>query len=217
MNEYLAQIKDIFDKLAAIGEPLSYKDKLMFVFNGLGEEYDSFVTSTLNRTDKPSLGEIYSLLYTFEYRMEQRVTTENISLPQANLSSYPTNQRNPKSQPPYKNYSNSGHKQNRFNSGQNTSYYPNNSLGLLGKPPNQSPNANQQWTSKPSSASPKPQCQICGKFGHIALNCYHRTNLNYQPQYTQSRTTSLYTNQNPNPMAAMLTTSSTPSYQGDNT
>ena len=64
MNEYLAQIKNIFDKHAAIGEPLSYRDKLMFVFNGLGEEYDSFVTSTLNRADKPSLDEVYSLLYT---------------------------------------------------------------------------------------------------------------------------------------------------------
>ena len=66
MNDYLVKIKEIFDKHAAIGEPLNYRDKLMFIFNGLGEEYDSFVTSTLNRVDKPSLDEIYSLLFTFE-------------------------------------------------------------------------------------------------------------------------------------------------------
>ena len=58
MTKYLAWIKDIFDKHVAIGEPLSYKNKMMFVFNGLGEEYDSCVTSTLNRADKPSLDEI---------------------------------------------------------------------------------------------------------------------------------------------------------------
>ena len=55
MNEYLARIKEIFDKHAIIGEPLNYRDKLVCVFNGLREEYDTFVTSTLNRLDKPSL------------------------------------------------------------------------------------------------------------------------------------------------------------------
>ena len=71
MTNYFAWIKGIFYKHATIDEPLNYREKLMFVFNGLREEYDSFVTSTLNRPDKPSLDEIYNLLYTFEYRMEQ--------------------------------------------------------------------------------------------------------------------------------------------------
>ena len=134
MTEYLARIKDIFDKHAGISEPLSYRDKLKFIFNGLGEKYDSFVTSTLNQADKPSLDEIYSLLYTFEYRMEQRVTSQNVNLPQVNLSSYSNNQRNSKPQSPYRSNPNSASKQNRPNSGQHPAYFPNNSLGLLGKP-----------------------------------------------------------------------------------
>ena len=110
MNEYLAQMKDIFDKHAAIGELLSYRDKLMFVFNGLREECDSFVTFILNRADKPSLNEIYTLLYSVEYRMEHGMTDQNINLLQANLSSYSNNERSSKSQSSYKNPSNSGPK-----------------------------------------------------------------------------------------------------------
>ena len=68
------------------------------MFNGLGEEYDSFVTSTLNRADKPSLDKIYSLLYTFKYRMEQRLTNQNVTIPQTNLSSYLGKQQNTKPQ-----------------------------------------------------------------------------------------------------------------------
>ena len=215
MTEYLAKIKDIFYKHAAIGEPLSYRDKLMFVFNGLGEEYDSFVTSTLNRADKPSLDEIYNMLYTFEYRMEQRVTSQNINLPQANFSTYSNNQRNTKSQSSYRNHPNPSPKQNKPNTSQYSPHYLNNSPSILGKPHTQPFNPNQQWSTKPPSAGLKPQCQIYGKIGHITLNCYHRTNLNYQPQYTQPRTPSPNTNRAANPMATMLTTSATPSYTHD--
>ena len=55
ISEYLARIKKVFDKYSAMGEPLSYKDKLMHTLNGLTEEYDDFVTSIYNRFDKPSL------------------------------------------------------------------------------------------------------------------------------------------------------------------
>ncbi|KAL6347595.1 hypothetical protein AAG906_026121 [Vitis piasezkii] len=38
--EYLSQLKFVFDKFAAIGEPLSYIDKLIRILEGLPEEYD---------------------------------------------------------------------------------------------------------------------------------------------------------------------------------
>ena len=70
ISEYIARIKDVFDKYSAMGEPLSYRDKLMYSLNGLTEEYDGSVTSIYNRSDKPSLEEVHSLLYTYEYRLE---------------------------------------------------------------------------------------------------------------------------------------------------
>ncbi|MDV3143411.1 MAG: hypothetical protein Q8761_03240 [Sweet potato little leaf phytoplasma] len=45
VSQYLAQIKDIADKFSAIGEPLSYRDHLGYILEGLGTEYDQFVTS----------------------------------------------------------------------------------------------------------------------------------------------------------------------------
>ena len=36
-------------------------------------------------------------------------------------------------------------------------------------------------TTQSTPNKSKPQCQICGKLGHKANICYHRTNLNYQP------------------------------------
>ena len=36
----------------------------------------------------------------------------------------------------------------------------------------------------------KPHCQVCGKFGHIALNCYHQFDHNYQATES-NHTTSL--------------------------
>ena len=131
MNEYLARIKEIFDKHAVIGEPLNYRDKLMCVFNGLGEEYDTFVTSTLNRLDKPSLYEIYSLLYTFEYRMDQRMTTHSINIPQANLSTYFGNVRNPKYSSQYKNFSNPTQKNTHPTPNQHSIQFPKTPLESL--------------------------------------------------------------------------------------
>ena len=33
----------------------------------------------------------------------------------------------------------------------------------------------QQWSD--GNNGPRPQCQICGKLGHVAYKCYHRFNL----------------------------------------
>ena len=35
-NEYIMKIRSLSDKLAAIGEPLSFKDQLVYILNGLG-------------------------------------------------------------------------------------------------------------------------------------------------------------------------------------
>ena len=41
----------------------------------------------------------------------------------------------------------------------------------------------------------RPQCQICGKYGHTALICFHCTNFNYPPQLSlKSFNTVLTTN-----------------------
>ena len=53
------------------------------------------------------------------------------------------------------------------------------------------------------NGSNKPQCQICGKLGHIDFHCYYQVNLSYQPQHIttltfqrQMMTTSMMTTPN---------------------
>lgn len=45
MSEYLIKIKSISDQLAAAGRKVDNEDLVLYVLNGLGPEYASFVTS----------------------------------------------------------------------------------------------------------------------------------------------------------------------------
>ncbi|KAL6332296.1 hypothetical protein AAG906_004858 [Vitis piasezkii] len=74
LSEYLFRLKFVFDKFAAIGEPLSYRDKLTRIPEGLPEKYDSFVTSIHNRYDRPSFQEVHSLLHPYESRLSAGAT-----------------------------------------------------------------------------------------------------------------------------------------------
>lgn len=50
MSQYLSQIKEVDDKFSAIGESISYRDHLTHILDGLGSEYNAFVTTIQNRT-----------------------------------------------------------------------------------------------------------------------------------------------------------------------
>lgn len=69
--QYIQRLKGYCNRLAAIGEPVSSKDQLVYFLGGLGPEYDAYVTGILNRSDKPSMETVYSLLLSFDYRMER--------------------------------------------------------------------------------------------------------------------------------------------------
>ncbi|RVX04050.1 Retrovirus-related Pol polyprotein from transposon TNT 1-94 [Vitis vinifera] len=56
-----------------------------------------------------------------------------------------------------------------------------------------------------SNSSEKPQCQLCGKFGHTVQICYHRFDISYQS--SQSSNTSPSNAGNPNSIPAMVASS----------
>ena len=212
LSEYLSRLKFVFDKFATIGEPLSYKDKLTRILEGLPEEYENFVSSIHNRSDRPSLQEVHSLLHTYEYRLSQRSMDQNLNFPQANVTTYLGNKKNQKNH--YQNYPKQPQMPNSFSyikPPYNHSLHPrpNSFPGLLGKHPN---TTSFFQPRQPGYNNSIPQCQICGKSGHIALNGYHRTNLTYHPPVFPNAAAF-----NPNgpgqtssPISAMLTTSAAP-------
>ncbi|KAJ9691330.1 hypothetical protein PVL29_013490 [Vitis rotundifolia] len=53
MINYLDRLKIIFDKFVAIGEPLSYRYKIIHTFRGLKPEYNAIVFAVSARPDRP--------------------------------------------------------------------------------------------------------------------------------------------------------------------
>ncbi|KAM1806086.1 hypothetical protein ACFX11_029271 [Malus domestica] len=51
MTDYLNSFKEISDKLAAAGDPISESDLVAYILSGLSDEYDSFVDSIETRTE----------------------------------------------------------------------------------------------------------------------------------------------------------------------
>ncbi|KAJ9550796.1 hypothetical protein OSB04_014841 [Centaurea solstitialis] len=170
ITAYIQKLKGICNSLAAIGEPVTREDHLIYLLGGLGREYNAFVASIHTRADKPTVEEVHSLLMSFDYRLETQNAIDQIDMAQANLTHA---SHASKFKKPFKPNS-------QFQVRPHVSYRPQSPIpSVLGKPPHR-PNI-QPW--KPSF-NPKPQCQICNKPGHTALNCYHRANLSYQPNFT---------------------------------
>ena len=66
---YVLKLKNIANKLASIGEPVSDRDQLIYLFQGLGAEYNPFETSFNARFDQPIIEVVHSLLLSFNLRL----------------------------------------------------------------------------------------------------------------------------------------------------
>ena len=55
---YLGHLKTLTDQLAAIGEPIFYKDHVAYLLEGLPTKYDPFVSAIYNQGDSPIVEEI---------------------------------------------------------------------------------------------------------------------------------------------------------------
>lgn len=71
MNEYLQQIKQLGDGLAAVGAPIYGVELIQYVLNGLPEEYEPFVIDTVLRVHRTSIDELSNLLLNKEVYMVQ--------------------------------------------------------------------------------------------------------------------------------------------------
>ena len=71
-GEYIQKLKSICNSLAAIREPVSKKDHLIYLFSGLNHEYNPFVTSIQNQSDQPTIEQIHSLLFSYDFHLKQQ-------------------------------------------------------------------------------------------------------------------------------------------------
>ncbi|KAK0606776.1 hypothetical protein LWI29_004295 [Acer saccharum] len=80
MTEYLLKKKSIIDALAYTIYIVAEDDKIMYVLNGLGAEYDSFVIHVTSMHDYYTMHEVTSLLLTHEARLEQHSQVINLNV-----------------------------------------------------------------------------------------------------------------------------------------
>lgn len=95
VSQYLAQIKDVVDRLSSIGEQVSLKDHICYILAGLGLEYNSFVTSIQHRVELPFFDDVRALLLAYEYRLDSQNSVDTLNTVQANFAGLHMQQSTP--------------------------------------------------------------------------------------------------------------------------
>nr|TKR99539.1 hypothetical protein D5086_0000189690 [Populus alba] len=159
-KDYFLSINQMSDELALAGQPLNSDEILTYILAGLGQEYDSLVSTITSRSDVVTLEELYSLLLITESRINQHHDTIQVTA-SVNMAT-----RHP---PSFQ--SCPGNIYPSSNRGRTSSYRGRSCGG--------------RSTTRDQGAFSSLICQVCVKPGHHALKCYHRFDLSYQDQSTQ--------------------------------
>jgi len=89
---YIQQAKMLFDKLAAVGQPISHEDFNLFVFRGLHDEFKDIETSLVIKAKPLLYADLHSHLITHEFLHKtslQSMDTSSPLLPQPPLLPIP--------------------------------------------------------------------------------------------------------------------------------
>lgn len=190
MSDYLNSLKEISDKLAAAGDPISESDLVAYTLSGLPDAYESFIDSIETRTDSVNTDELHGMLLSKEISLQKRKN-------RASSSTTPFHAFAAQQGAPGSNYYRGGtslgrfQSRNRFNLncnfGTNQNRNNNFSGGLLGPGPGSgsgskplASGANHiSYSSGQTSflTGRQLQCQLCLQFGHEALTCNRLTQI----------------------------------------
>jgi hypothetical protein len=206
-SEYLGETKACAALLAAAGQPVEEEDLISYVLGGLSPAYTTFITlfTFSTRTSSMSFEDFQAELLNHEIllghhqQLQQPPSAEsgNFALyshkPKPFSGNYskgkPGNYHKPNPQP----HSSSHHpRQNsNFSGGYQRNTYQQHNFRRHGS--NQFNPGNQSFSKPSILGTPnhlvpmKAPCQICGKSGHQALDCFHRMNYAYQGKTSPSQ------------------------------
>ena len=162
LDEYIRKFKEICNKLAAIGKPLSDVDKVFQVSKGLGNKYKEFRIAVLSKPPYPSFNQFVMSLQNFEqvYLVEE---TSSIDHNQAFFGQRGRGRTMRGGRGKGRGRGSNSFSQTRPN-------YSNNN--------NQASNSTAPSKNRPNYNIGKNQgkgdCQICGRTNHTAVTCYYR-------------------------------------------
>ncbi|XP_012840817.1 PREDICTED: uncharacterized protein LOC105961120 [Erythranthe guttata] len=157
ISVYYRRAKLLMDSLAMAGKVISPSEFVVFLLAGLGQDYDSIVTSITTRADSLSPAQVYAHLLNHESRISHQIRnlTANTEFSANNsIRQSPQFQRG-----------------RGFHRGRHTP------RGRGGR--NRGGRSN--FITPAQFTSDRPTCQVCLKPGHSAATCYHRYDFNYQP------------------------------------
>ncbi|PKU59756.1 Retrovirus-related Pol polyprotein from transposon TNT 1-94 [Dendrobium catenatum] len=159
VQQYLTRIKTIVDNISASGSKIESEDIMLHILNGLPSSYNSFKSTIRNSLLPVDLDTFYALLCNEEIHLHQETLQDQPgNVTPAALYAAPLTSARPRST-----------NNRRFNKP---------------KPSSQTASVPQLHSSGQPQQT-RPTCQICGKLGHIALNCWHRNNPKYAPTDTR--------------------------------
>lgn len=174
-SEYLHKIKVIVNTLISIGDPVSFRDHLEIIFDGLPEEFDALMTLVYNRGTLCSINEVEAMIVCYEARLDRtRKKQLGESLISANVAQVvaPANSST-MTPPPVPNYQPPAPTPHESSYGRdfNEDSYQSENFGGRG---NREGRGRGRGRGRGGRSS--VQCQICHKSGHDASICYHRYN-----------------------------------------
>nr|XP_007140419.1 hypothetical protein PHAVU_008G110300g [Phaseolus vulgaris]ESW12413.1 hypothetical protein PHAVU_008G110300g [Phaseolus vulgaris] len=157
--DYFRKVKRLRDTLAAIGKRVEDEELIAYMLQGLGPDYDPFVTSITTRTDVYTVSDVYAHMLSYEMRHLRNGTLEQFSS---------ANNVNRMSNRGGTNGRRGGRGRGRqSNGGRGQTWHTRNNFG--------------RQPSKAQSNSDKVY-QICGKPNHDALQCWHIFDQEYQAE-----------------------------------
>ncbi|GMY36778.1 retrovirus-related Pol polyprotein from transposon RE1 isoform X2 [Fagus crenata] len=190
VNLYLQKIKDTRDHLGAVGVQINSEEILHIVLKGLPHKYHAFSTAIRAQNDATSFEDIHVLLTIEEQSLKH---TTDLAKDHSHMAMMANVNRNNASL--FSSQGNKGCGRNNFHRGRGRNFnnnagrgdYNNAGNGLGGNSGSLS-GFNNHYTSSPNqSYAQRPSCQICGKNGHVALDCYHRMDSAYQGKQPPSK------------------------------
>lgn len=174
--DYYKAMKIMADTLAAIGEPLRPSEIISYVLAGLGQEYESLISS-LNVKDDLQLDEVYAHLLGYDQRQETyqaEVQLGNSSVSYAGMHAGNTTNHSV-------HYSGKQGGQGRGHQGGGQGQGHGGGRGRGGGGRGNGSHGGGQARDQGT----RPQCQLCGKLGHVALKCFKRFNKSYHGEPEQ--------------------------------
>ncbi|XP_010475978.1 PREDICTED: uncharacterized protein LOC104755317 [Camelina sativa] len=171
MEDYLSELKQIFDQLDSIGYPMNDLEKIHGLLSGLGKDYESVATvieHSMDTVPGPCYEDVVFKVTAFDDKLKKyasaSMVTPHLAF-QAEKSYFDRGGSN-----------NRGGRSNGGSRGRGN--YSTRGRGFSQHINNQNSSNRQNKTG-----GARPTCQICGKYGHSAFDCYNRYNEEYvQPE-----------------------------------